>query len=304
MSSSSTPQPIPSFEDPALKAAVHRVWGRERAPAEVSRRIAGIVSNKSIKLASPEESAADPSPAIRPVEPVAWQTNWPGLAAAAAIMLALGTVVYVLSRGDSGPQQRLAAAPLPATVVNALVATHDACAGLHDHHHMKEAPRGDYAAIAGQLASRLGHPVLAAPIGGDAWTFRGAAVCPVGSTPAAHLVFAHERPDEHISIFSMPQSAATGTLVRPTMSWRCGAVGPCYESTVAGHPVVGFTGNGAFYCLVGSSERGSLTVDELRSICDRLRRDMTRVAAPNRVAVMAASEPALQISSLHDAARE
>src|SRR5688500_10678383 len=101
MSSSTEPH---RFDDPALKAAVRRVWGAERAPAEVSRRISGMMHEMRPAAAAP---AVDASPSMvcpTPVtaDPTFWQRS-PfygayGLAAAASVLLALGGILCFLNR--------------------------------------------------------------------------------------------------------------------------------------------------------------------------------------------------------------
>jgi hypothetical protein len=192
------------------------------------------------------------------------------LAAAAAVLLALGTVALVLGRSSGAGSNATASTPanaLPATFVADLVATHDECCRLADHHFLKGVPPNDFAAISDKLRGQLGHPVMTGPVGGADWSFRGAAVCVVGSTPSAHLVFAHDAPREFISVFSLPASVVA----------RQSAGGPCYESLTTGHAITGFAEGGGFYCLVGSSSERALTVDELRSIRNRLRREMRDV---------------------------
>ena len=102
-------------------------------------------------------------------------------------------------------------------------------------------------------------------------SFRGAAVCPVGETKAAHLLFVRDDGRSHISVYSIPVTAcyhASGDAH--------------YEVLISNHPVAGFVQDKGLYCIVGCK---SLKLDEIQGFRDQLRTRMAmRRAAEQRYA--------------------
>jgi hypothetical protein len=90
---------------------------------------------------------------------------------------------------------------------------------------------------------------------GEGWQFKGAGLCRIENAPAAHLLFV--RGAETISIFSLPAPATCHDSA--------------YSEMIAQHPVLGFTQQGALYCVVGSAPGGALTLSALEPVAERMR---------------------------------
>jgi hypothetical protein len=131
-----------------------------------------------------------------------------------------------------------------------------------------QAPKDDDAAIAAAMRTRLAQPaVLVARPTDSGWDFRGAAICPVGKTPAGHLVFA--KGEEVISVYTLPASVA------PTAT-----NGSHFEATTDGHPIAAFARDGGLFCLVGSGPAGTITLDQLTQMRDRMMSDVSVAEVP------------------------
>ena len=179
-----------------------------------------------------------------------------GLAAAAVILIALGLSL----RYWHGPSNKSLALTLPGTLAADLVARHDSCVQLPDHHG-PGFDRDDFAKIGNEMEQKLGFPVLSSNLTGS-WTFHGASVCFVGNIRSAHLVFERDG-KQFLSFFSLPPTAVKNS-----------SDGAEYAEVDDRHPLAGFSTPAGFYCIVGSSTDGSLTLDQVRSMRDRLRPDV------------------------------
>lgn len=254
------------FDDPALKAAACKAWGREQAPANLCRCVEGLVRTC--------RSANGDARGIHRVMR-SWLA-WP-VGLAAIIALAVGIRSLVQTSPSSAPQIASvtpALPALPASLETALITTHDHCCGASNHHHI-QAPIEDDAAIARAMQSRLLQAVLVARPDSGAWGFRGAAICPVGATPAGHLLFVKD--DGKISIFSLPDRLMPGAKD-----------GGHYESTTAGHPIAAFARSGGLFCLVGSGSNGAVTQQQLVEMRNQMEAAVTAastVQADSRTAV-------------------
>jgi hypothetical protein len=245
---------VPQFEDPALKAAVCRCFASECASSALRQRVARCMATEQL-TARPATGAMRINPGS--ADPGTLPTMLPGFAMAAAMVLAIGGLAFILSNSPRN---------VPAPFQLAAVARHDECCQAKDHH-MPAIPQASYANMGQYLRQELNHPVLAADMTKDGWTFSGAAICPVGDVPAAHLLFT--RGGESLSVFSLPVSAVSSMVD-----------GQVYEARTAdGHTVVARAQDGAVYCLVG---RGSqdVSVDQLDDLLDEHRGEATVAAAP------------------------
>lgn len=241
----------PSFEDPGLKAAIRRTWGKETAPPALRARIAA-------------------AGAIRPrtAAPFVWRFRQPlfGLAAAAMVVVAVTLVFrpWQQRRFDSSspPSNSLPTAfGVPASLANDLVARHDFCSGEPDHHGI---PSDDFDEIRRELHEALGFPILSGSMPG--WDFHGASLCLVGKTKSGHLLFAR-KDGQFISLFSLPPQ------VVDAQGDEQGRIGD-YSQMAERHPLAGFHTMAGTYFVVGSSPDGSLTLDDVRSMRDRLKPDV------------------------------
>lgn len=255
-----------NFDDPALKSAIRRVWGKETAPPLLAQRI---------------RAAAQSGPRgwmLRPI-PRSWLV---GVAAAAVIVVGIG--IYYSQRPAPSPNGGGIVTPaneLQATLADQLVDRHEKCCAVSDHH-MPGFSHDDFPLMGKQLTTVLGFPVLAVDLKGN-WNFHGASICPVGPTQirSGHLVF--ERGDRtFVSIFSLPKNYDSCRTAPFEM-----------QQIDAKHPMAGFLTASAFYCIVGSSKDGSLTLDDVRSIRDQLRSDVALRAEPRPPALASSGEELL-----------
>lgn len=236
---------FPSFDDPGLKAAIGRAWGSETAPPQLRARLLTAASSGAARSA--------------PVMPLIWRLRVPlyGLAAAAVVVVAVMLVFHPGSSRPSNSNPVASSLVMPASLADDLVARHDICCGENDHHGIAS---DDFAQIRRELREQLGFPVLSASIPG--WNFHGASVCLVGKTKSGHLVFAR-KDGQFVSLFSLPPQLLEA---QPTSA--------DYSEMAQKHPLAGFQTPGGLYFVVGSSPDGSLTLDEVRSMRERLRLDV------------------------------
>jgi hypothetical protein len=160
--------------------------------------------------------------------------------------------------GSSSPPFAIQPASFPVSFSAAIVSTHDNCAKLGDHHFV---PGNDPTALKDQLSKAEGI-VVSAIHPGDGWQFKGAGLCTVEQTKAAHLLFV--RGPESISIFSLPAPPSCHESA--------------YSEVVSKHPVIGFTSQGALYCVVGSASQGELTPAELEPVVSKVRASVGALA--------------------------
>jgi hypothetical protein len=244
-----TPDPT-KFDEPALKAAVRRAWGKEQAPASLRQRIEGVI-------------AQDSSDVIR-VDPSIWRrrARLAAMSAAAVVLIGLGIFMRQMKEKSETPRGPVATAQaLPPELGAQLISRHDTCtkAAPKNHHFFTAAPKNNYKAISQKMAVELHHPVAAASIGKE-WDFRGASLCPVGETKSAHLIYASG--DAFVSVFSLPATSVGESCGDSQMT----------EIAIDNHPIAGFVQGDAFYCIVASTG-GKTPVDlnEIRTLRDRLR---------------------------------
>jgi hypothetical protein len=193
---------------------------------------------------------------------------WPlAIAAMTALVIGIKFTVFATTHSPAAPV--LAALPplpaLPVSLQADLVKTHEHCCHMANHHYLK-APKDDDAAIAQAMRQRLSQAVLVARPTDGGWDFRGAAICPVGTAPAGHLVFAKN--DNVVSVFSLPMATAPNA-----------ANSEQFETMIDGHPIAAFTKDGGLFCLVGSGPTGSITLKELTAMRDRMEDRVTTASA-------------------------
>jgi len=174
-----------------------------------------------------------------------------GLAAAAIVLLGFGVSYHYFSK-PSNPSNPA----IPVTLASDLISRHDSCCSLPDHHGIKD---DDFDQIAKEMGVHLGIPVMAAKLDGT-WTFHGASYCPVGDLKSghisAHLVFARDK--QFVSLFSLPASVLNNVHIQSTSEME------------QNHPLAAFQTSHGFYCVVGSSPDGSLTIEQVRVLRDQV----------------------------------
>jgi hypothetical protein len=239
--------PVQPFEDPALKAALRRALDRPTAPAGLRDRIAAMAV-ESRPATAPQEDAK-PIPMRQPRGPLY------KFAIAAILVLGFGSLAYQVWQMNKGPDYSYATA-VPDSLYASMLQTHTARAS--------GSAGGDSVTsfdAASGLASQINRPVFAADLAKDGWTYRGGAVRNVGSHSAAQLFFTKGK--AAVSVFSLPAAAAPDAKD-----------GMTYERNYHDAPIAGFLKGKGLYCIVGSSEDGSLTVDEVKRLLEAHRRDV------------------------------
>jgi hypothetical protein len=244
---------IQVFEDPALKAAVRRCCICECASTVLRRRVAGAIRSERIDSGSSMRMSTGAM--AGPAATSWWASFGPSLAIAASLLIVIGSVGYLLSTSSQ---------TLPRNLELAAVTRHDLCCQHADH---RKIPRESFPEIGQYLRQELNHPVLAADLKRDGWTFRGAAICPVGDVKSAHMLF--QKDNRTLSVFSLPSSACPALASNQT-----------YEGIVNNHSVIARRENGAIYCLVSHCPRGGLSVPELDRILAAHEAEATVAAAP------------------------
>jgi len=232
------------FEDPALRGAVRRACGRQTAPPELRRRVEGLMG--AAMAAAPVEARA----------PRRWP-NWIGatplkFAAAAAVCFIAVGVAGMQAWDTFGPQPtppRVQRVSFPVSMTAGMIRTHDNCAKLTDHHLVAG---NDPTTLLAQLSHAALAPQAAINLSGG-WRFKGAGLCAVGDTQAAHLMFARDK--DTISIFSLtaPRSCRHGTS-------------SVYRAVVDGHAIAAFVYGGSMYGVIGSSPNNEVTLDDIEPL--------------------------------------
>jgi hypothetical protein len=234
------------FRDPALKQAIIRCWASECAPDALRARITSLCREAQAVHASP-----------RSIPPrnnrISWMI-WP-VSLAAALLICFAVFARLRAPGEH------AAIALPVLLENQLIKTHDGCCKELDHQHLPGVSKNDDAGIARAFAVDLKHPVVMFRPADARWIFRGASICPVGTTPSGHLVFV--KGDAALSIFSLPIS-----VLLPSMPNAHD--GDHFSGTLNQHEVVGFVKDGALFCLVSSGPAGTLPLDEMKKMESRM----------------------------------
>lgn len=250
---------LPTFEDPALKNAVRRVWGGQTAPQELHRRVREAAAAQAAPLQ--ERKVAAPRQVEPPEVAEARRRVYRGFAIAAGIVLAMGISITIMKRQTPPPGTPIQlAGELPAS----LVARHDECSKAPDHH-AAGLPRDDFSAIAAALHGKTGHAVLSESVGQD-WQFLGASPCPVNNVLSGHLLFA--KGDARLSLLSLPASVLS----------RVAPQSP-YNGEDKEHALAGFVQNDVFVCLVESGPKASSDVTQVQALRDKLRSEATVAVA-------------------------
>ena len=246
------------FEDPGLKEAVRRTVGREVAPpslhAKVKSTLAAEAAGVAAAAGEPSNGHGGGGTARRPRRGTSPVGHRPQL-------LAHGR--HRRLRADRAGVHGLSASRvvLPAEAVRRrgrrrhhrdpgiVHPADDAHARrLRETPGPSQDPRRQPGSAEGKLAAGAGVTASTISLGGD-WKFKGAGVCQVGESKAAHLLFV--RADEFVSIFS---------LAAPE---DCGYGSDSYRDMFEKHPVAGFRRGDALYCVVGSKGSGEMSREQV-----------------------------------------
>jgi len=226
--------PVQPFDDPALKAALRRSLGQETASAALRDRIKKLASENG------------PVPENKPI-PMFRRSPLYRLAVAAILIIGFGGLAYQIWNSNQPYDPNGA---FPPGLYQAMVDTHN---------QRKAATGGDTVttlASASSLGSQIKRSVFIADLSKDGWAFQGGAVRQVGSDQAAQLFFTKGK--STISVFSLPASAAPKAKEDES-----------YETTVNGAMIAGFIKSKGLFCIVGTSEDNSLSLDDVKGMLDR-----------------------------------
>ena len=242
------PQQEQQFDDPHLKDAVRRCWACDCAPKALQNQVAKMLA----------ESTDWGKSSHRPMGKLSW-VIWP-VALAASVVLAVG----IARRVGNHPAIIDLPAALPVSLETELIQRHDYCSKLPNHQHLK-VPKDDDNAIARAMQGRLNNrAVLVFHPQNPAWEFRGASVCPVGTTPSGHLVFV--KGHDSLSIFSLPKSLVPNA-----------ADGNEFNQTMDHHYIAGFVKDGALFCAVSTAP---ISMDEIKAMESKVQTTVARLTAP------------------------
>jgi hypothetical protein len=256
--------PVPSFDDPALKAALRRALDSETAPTSLRDRIRAIAAEEPERpVLSYTAAAPEPAPTAaadtgdRPI-PLFRRSPLFRLAAAAIVIIGIGSLAFQVWN-TSRP-----AAPsgyvLQPSLFKAMIATHSARATGAE----QSPDTAKTLADAAKLSQTTNRPVLVADLTKDGWTFDGAGVRGVGQFTAAQLFFT--KGNAAISVLSLPASAAPNAVENST-----------YDTVFNGAPIAGFVKNGGLFCIVGSSPDGSLSIGEVKGLLERHKGELAKI---------------------------
>src|SRR6476661_9465149 len=142
-----------SFNDPALRAAVRRVWSDERAPQELRQQIVAMCSGAAATRGTSRTDRRNHDPLSMRI-----RSNLYRYAAAAILLLAIGIAFADWNSGGRGPRRAPRIVALPTALANDLYARHDADVNAPDHK-LVGVSQTDFKAMGRQLQDRLNFPV-------------------------------------------------------------------------------------------------------------------------------------------------
>ncbi|HEX8521495.1 MAG TPA: hypothetical protein VF669_04505 [Tepidisphaeraceae bacterium] len=248
------------FDDPALKAAIKRVAGDERAPETLRQRIAAQMSADGGAIAAKSGF---------------FKRHRRNLLAASIALLALGFVAYQVQENYFPSRATIISynAVLPASFAEAMVQVHATNAARKDP---TTIAASEIQHVKQKLAQQVGFAVLA-PADLDAdWHNRGAGVCSVGKFQAAYVLYAHG--DQLVSLLSLPASALPNA-----------PDGSQYAQKSRNAPLSGFKQGPGLYCLVAGADEHSPSLETLNTLRDHLRASSGRSGCSGRMREQVAS---------------
>jgi hypothetical protein len=247
------------FDDANLQQAVRKCWAGECCPSALRRRIEAMAAD-ALDRGDLDRGVLDRS-ARGPFSRWGRWVLYP-VAAAAAVALVFGVRHY---ENSVAPSSAVAMVAIPVSLQTELVRTHDHCSQTPNHQHLPGNGTDD-ASIARVMSAELHRPVLVARPSDPCWTYRGAAVCPVGAARSGHLVF--RSGSDSLSVFSLPKSAMPDAVE-----------GSEFECEADGHTIVGFVRDGAVFCIVGSGTGSDVSVARLHQLRKTLEPRITETAS-------------------------
>lgn len=228
----------PPFDDPALKAALRRSLGVERAPAALLERVRAAAGGEQERVI----------PLFR--RPFFHQ------AIAAVLLVGLSVALVMVWRSNRKDPYNEAYA-IPNSLYKAMVTQHEARAAQAEKDTVTQL------ASVTQLAKQLGRGILAPDLTKDGWTFEGGAVRTWASGQVAQLYFS--KGESRISVLSMPASVAKGAKE-----------GYTYQTTFSGTPIAGVVKEGGLHCLIGSDKAQSINAGDLSELLNQHIGEMVR----------------------------
>ena len=258
------------FEDPGLKVALKRIYGGERAPADLRERLMRSLSDSSpMSPISQSTIFTDrPIPAAAPIRLAFW--SQPAFRAAAALFLvALAGIFYYASNTSAA-----SASPIQQDALLAMIDTHDhCCAAEHEQHQEPELPTPtptlalDRTVVGRTLAQKLKQAIWVPDLSAEGWQLAGAAICTVGARQSAHLIY--KRGDHKLSVFSMSGEGCSG---------KEGACG----QELRDHVIAGVAKGGAVHCIVAHCPEKSIKQDHVNKILKDHENEVIALATPSQ----------------------
>ncbi len=168
------------FDDPGLKAAVHRIWGEETAPAALRSRIEGMFA-----MAASARTAAQ-ARRKQHIEFHGWgKGGLIGLAMAAMALIAVGTSNWMTNAQAS--QDSGLAARIRSTLLNSFWYQHDLVCEYPGSNIPKGIDSSDIHFVGRTLSQQMCIPVIASPMG--SWHFVHGWLNEVAGSDAAQVLY-------------------------------------------------------------------------------------------------------------------
>ena len=233
------------FEDPGLKTALKRIYGAERAPAELRERLM-----RSLAEASPLSPLSQSTIFTdRPIQPPPIRQHFwsfPSFRAAAAVFL-------VALAGLTWFAVNTSASPIQQDALLAMIQTHDHCCGdeHQDDHQLPGVPTTDLALVGRTLGKELNQPVWVPDLSEEGWQLASAAICTVGAKKSSHLIY--QKGQNKLSVFSMSGQGCSS---------KDGACGRELQS----HVIAGLARGGSVHCVVGYCPEGKIKQEDVNKI--------------------------------------
>jgi hypothetical protein len=257
-------EPPVHFDDPGLRAALHRAHAGEKAPPGLRERISSALAAEAAAESITGTGAAHSDVAGR-----IGRASRLRVAASIIALLGVGMLSYTLYNEYARQWfQPVMVAGLPAGLTHQMVERHDAA--LADANFTSPKSPEDIGTIGNRLSAELGKPVAAVSLG-NGWTVKGGNIATVGKFKAAQILF--QRGPDTISMLSIP---ITEGYTSPD--------GTRYDEKDGDHLIAGVVQRQVVYCLVGLPKSGSLSSSELKKLRELMANHLQQTLPPSSCA--------------------